>query len=195
MINPEYAENIIVGIQNNNRFNWYILNKLICLLDLNSLNSEEFELYMKNDFCGSFRKDLKTVDKNNIELFLVRIKTFMASCENLQQMILNGLKNLNNFEIDNFFPVLFFNFDKKILYSQYPEYFNFENYLPQQWSYIYDDFSDLLKTEDKYWIYKNKNIFEASTKKIAELKEKSKIYNPDILFSNCSTEEKKKNLE
>lgn len=181
MIKPEYAENIIVGIVNQNQFNWYILNKFICLLDLKSLSSEEFELYMKNDLCSSVRKDFITIDKNNIENFLIEINNYMTSCENLQLMILNGLKEFDNFYIDDFFPVLYFDFDKKIVYSQYPEYFDFESFLPKQWNFIYDDFSDLLKDEDKYWIYKGKNIFDASTKKIEESKKK---YNQDYLFKD-----------
>ncbi len=193
MIKPEYAENIIVGISINNSFKWYILNKFLCLLNLKNLSSEEIELYMRNDLCRSIRKDFLIIDTDNIELFLQNIKKYMVNCESLQLLILDGLKDFDNFEIDDFFPVLYFDFDKKIVYSQYPEYFDFESFLPEKWSFIYDDFSDLLEDADKYWIYKSQNIFDRSTQKLEELRKKSKekkytnLFKKQTISTNSST--------
>ena len=188
MNNPEYAENIIVGIFSKNIFNWYVLDKILCLLDLKYMTEKELELYMNNESCNSVRNNFITIDQNDVESFLPYIRKNMIMCQELQLMILDRLKNIDNCEIDDFFPVLYFDFDKKILYSQYPEYFDFESFLPEKWNFIYEDFSNLLNEENKYWIYKGKDIFDIGIKKIEELKEKSKRekYNPENIFKNIN---------
>ena len=160
MITPEYAENIIVGIQNSNNFNWYILNKYLCLMDLTVLSEKEREAYMEDAFLGCIRKNLITINEYNIGEYLRKIDDRKIRCEQLQLMILNALNNIETCSIDDFFPVLFFDFDEEILYSQYPEYFNFENFLTDGWEFKYKDFSDLIKVQHKYWLYKDRNIID-----------------------------------
>ena len=52
-------------------------------------------------------------------------------------------------------------FDNKVLYSQYPEPFSFENYIPNGWEGKYDSFFENIKEENKYWIYKGKNLLDS----------------------------------
>lgn len=157
---PEYAENIIVGIQNSNNFNWYILDKFLCLLDLSVLSSKERELYMQDKSLSSVRENLITINENNLGNYLRQIDDKRISCEQLQLMIFDALGNIETCNIDDFFPVLFFDFDGKTLYSQYPEYFDFENFLIDGWKFKYEKFSDLIREEHKYWVYKDRNIIE-----------------------------------
>lgn len=160
MITPEYAENIIVGIQNSNNFNWYILNKFLCLLDLSVLSSKEIKLYLQDESLRNIRENLITINEKNLGKYLRRIDDKRISCEQLQLMIFEALGNIETCNIDDFFPVLFFDFDEKTLYSQYPEYFNFENFLIDGWKFKYEEFSSLIGEENKYWLYKDKNIID-----------------------------------
>ena len=166
MITPQYAENIIVGIKHKNKFGWYILNKFLCLLNLNKLNSQDFKLYMQSEENKNIRIDYKQIDNTNIENFLEKIDIFKIKPENLQLMILDSVKDIANCNIDDFYPVLFFDFDNYTLYSQYPEYFDFESFLPKKWKFYYSDFSNLINYNDKYWIYKNTNIIDKALQKI-----------------------------
>lgn len=170
MIVPQYAENIVVGIKNRSQFRWYILDKFLCLLDLNKLNSQDLELYMQNEEYRNIRINYKLIDNNNIESFLEKISSFKAKPEILQLMIMNAVKDISNCNIDDFYPVLFFNFDNHILYSQYPEYFDFKSFLPEGWEFYYSDFSDLIDKDNQYWIYKNNNIIDKSIKKMNDYK-------------------------
>lgn len=182
MIVPQYAENIIVGIKNRNQFGWYVIDKFLCLLDLNKLNSQDYELYMQNEEFRNIRINYKLIDNNNIENFLDEIDCFKVKPENLQMMIMNSVKDISNSNIDDFYPVLFFDFDNHSLYSQYPEYFDFKSFLPQNWEFYYSDFSDLIANDNRYWIYKNCNIIDKSIKKINDYK--SSKYNITFNIEN-----------
>lgn len=191
MILPRYDENIIVGIKSRGQFGWYILDKFLCLLDLNKLDSKDFELYMENEEYREIRGNYKLIDNNNIENFLDKIDSFKVKTEKLQLMILSCVKNTSAYNIDDFYPVLFFDFDALILYSQYPEYFEFENFLPQNWNFYYFDFSDLIENDSQYWIYKNNNIIDMSIKKINDYK--SDKYN--IIFDSKIKKGKNRNIK
>ena len=112
MITPQYAENIIVGIKHKNKFGWYILNKFLCLLNLNKLNSQDFKLYMQSEENKNIRIDYKQIDNTNIENFLEEIDIFKIKPENLQLMILDSVKDI----VDNFLQ-------EKLLYRRTKECF------------------------------------------------------------------------
>lgn len=164
MIKPIYAENIIVGIKFKNIFNWYILDKFLCLLNLEVLESNELTTYMNNKLYSAIRKNIKVINEGNKKDFVDNIEQFKTNIDELRIQILKYYEESNFDEIDDFFPTLFLDFDKNILYSQYPENIAFQNYLPNNWNFKYNDFVQLLKPEDKYWIYKNSNIFEKGIK-------------------------------
>ena len=60
-------------------------------------------------------------------------------------------------------------FDKKTLYSQFPEPFGFENYIPKDWQGKYMSFIENIKDEDKYWIYKNRNLLIQNKNDLSQL--------------------------
>lgn len=79
----------------------------------------------------------------------------------LRLKILNRINNLKEkTEIVDYYPTLMLDFDDKILYSQYQEPFSFENYIPNNWKGKYESFFTKIKDENKYWIYKGKNLLE-----------------------------------
>ena len=98
MITPQYAENIIVGIKHKNKFGWYILNKFLCLLNLNKLNSQDFKrvrvgigkpLY-KNDMINYV---IGKVDDEELEIL---DKGTEKAKEAVIEIIKNGIDNAMN---------------------------------------------------------------------------------------------------
>lgn len=161
MINdPIYDEKIIVGVIYNNIFNWYVTDKTLWIMDYTKMHKNDCESYFSNQEINAIRKDIKILSENNIELFLEKIKYYKVNVTNLRLKILNKImENNKENELEDFYPVLLLDFDKKILYSQYPEPFAFENYVPDNWEGKYISFIDFINDENKYWIYKNKNFF------------------------------------
>lgn len=186
MIKPTYDDNVIIGIKFNNTFNWYILNKLLCLLNLNVLDKNQLDNYMSNNALNEIRKDLIIINKDNASEFISRIKTFKSNKDELILELTNMTLKDQIGDFDIFYPVLFLDFDEEIMYSQYPEPFAFEKYLPNKWIFKYEDFTKLIEENEKYWIYKNKNLFEY----LEELKQSQKAekYNTEDIFKNKKKE-------
>lgn len=158
--NPIYDEIIIVGTIFNNNFDWYITNKLFWIMDLKKLPKNDYDNYFRDKKNKEIRKDIITLSHENIRLFLDKIKEYKVdNIDKLRLEILNRIRDQDKeTELEDYYPSLMLDFDKKILYSQFPEPFGFENYIPQNWEGKYMSFIDYIEDENKYWIYKNKNL-------------------------------------
>lgn len=158
MVKPIYDKNIIVGIKYSKKFNWYILDKHICFMDISSIPAENFNLCIEEECYKDIRKNYERIDSNNIESFLTRIQSFSISCDYLRLQILNKIQKKE--ELEEFYPALLFDFNKNILYSLYPEPNNFDEYILDNWIEKEEDFTELIEDKYKYWLYNNKNLFE-----------------------------------
>ena len=156
---PSYDEIIIVAITFKNKLNWYIADKFLWIMNLEMLSKEDLDNYFEDEELKSKRYDIRILSEENIEKFLTKIKEYKLDENVLRLKILNRLEKQDD-EIDEYYPVLMMDFDNKILYSQYPEPFSFENYIPNGWEGKYDSFFENIKEENKYWIYKGKNLLE-----------------------------------
>lgn len=159
MLEPLYDENIIVGVKYLDNINWYVAYKDLWYMDLKKLTSKEYENYMSISELANIRKNINIINKNNVKDFLNSIEEYKADINILRLKIFNALKE-NNDELEDFYPVLFIDFDEKIFYSQYPEPCDFESYIPDDWASKYYDFTEKLKDDDKYWLYNGVNILE-----------------------------------
>ena len=157
---PIYDDKIIVGVIFNNKFSWYITDKLLWIMDLKKMSQNDYKEYFSNKKIKNIREDIITLSEKNIEIFLDKIIVYKVDITKLRLKILSKIMNTNREnELEDFYPVMLLDFDKKILYSQYPEPFAFENYIPDNWEGKYTSFIDYIDDENKYWIYKNKNFF------------------------------------
>lgn len=158
--NPIYDEVIIVGVVYDNNFNWYITNKLFWIMNLEKLSKYDYNDYFKDKEIKQIRKDISILSEKNAKIFLNRIDKYKTDIDFLRLKILEKIKHSekDNVELEEFYPTLMINFDNNILYSQYPEPLGFENYVPDNWKGKYTSFIEYINNENKYWIYKNRNI-------------------------------------
>lgn len=159
---PVYDDIIIVGIFYKNEFNWYIADKYIWIMDLKKfLNNIELEKLSDESVYYKIRKDIITLSEKNVEIFLDRLRDYKVDTNLLRLEIFNEIiKRGSNLDLEDYYPVLMLDFNKKILYSQYPEPIEFEKYIPNDWKGKYESFIEYVDLKDRYWIYKGKNIFE-----------------------------------
>ncbi len=156
---PIYDKEIIVGVIFNNTFNWYITDKFFWIMDLKKLSKIDYDNYFSNNELKKVRNGIIVLSKENAELFLDNIKEYKADVNILRLNILNEITKKNEEdELEEYYPSLMIDFDKNILYSQYPEPLGFENYVPDNWEGKYISFIDNIENKNKYWIYKNKNL-------------------------------------
>ncbi len=154
MLKPEYGNIIIVATIYKNIFNWYITEKELWLMDL---SNEEF-------ICEE-RYGILILNENTVEQFFYKIKDCRINTQELKKMFINSLKY--DFDLENtlydFRPSIYINFDKKQLYSSFPEMTSFQEYVPSGWLGKYVNLQKLLKLigdENNYWIVGNKNYYK-----------------------------------
>lgn len=163
VLEPIYAENIIVAVIHNNEFKWYVTDKELWFLDYNKLDNEceTLGIEVEDEYEADERKGIKVLNEEYIDLFLQRINKDIATKEVLNNFLCECIKNrTERDEILNYSPVLLVNFDEKILYSMFPEQASYESYVPEKWKGKYEDFTELIPKSQKYWLDEfNNNLF------------------------------------
>lgn len=163
LLEPLYAENIIVAIIYNNEFKWYVTDKELWFLDYNKLDNAYKSLGIKiqDNNEPEERRKIKVLDNENVDIFLQRINKYIATKDELNYLLLESIKSKSEEEdLLDFSPVLLINFDNKTLYSMFPEPASYEEYIPKGWVGKYVDFTELIPKSEKYWIDKfDNNLF------------------------------------
>lgn len=159
MLMPKYAENIIVAVEYQKECQWYITNKLIWILDYEKKYNILKDYYIRigrsmkrfNYEVGTiaaFSKDrfgILILDESKAGLFLSKIENYRISTIELR-----NLYSLAN-EKQSYLPSLYVNFDKRCLFSQFPELDKFEDFVPKGWNGFYKSFDNFLNKRMIYW--------------------------------------------
>ncbi|KFN04362.1 hypothetical protein D0U04_07395 [Bacillus clarus] len=143
VLEPLYAENIVVAVIYNNKFKWYVTDKELWFFDYNKLDNayKNVGVSIEDNDEAEERKGIKVLDNETVEMFLPRINKYITTKEELNYLLLKNIKNkIEGEDLLDFSPVLLINFDDKILYSMFPE--------PAS----YEDFTELIHKSEKCWI-------------------------------------------
>lgn len=65
---------------------------------------------------------------------------------------IRALYNSPNADKISFQPSIYINWDKKSVYSQFPEPASFEDLVPEPWEGHYYDFTGFIPQKEKYWL-------------------------------------------
>lgn len=127
ILEPIYAENIIVGVIYNNKFKWYVTERELWFMDYYKLDSNNEEI--DDEDLPDERQGLSVLNSDNANIFLQRIIENEASIDGLNNLLCKCIENrIEKDEVLNYSPCLLVNFDDKTLLSIYPELISFENY-------------------------------------------------------------------
>ncbi|KAB8126072.1 hypothetical protein F9U64_20785 [Gracilibacillus oryzae] len=163
LLEPKALENIIVGLVVNNRFKWYVSPKDIWFLDM----KKQEEAYIKkfkeiglknifNSIINDERKDIEILDEYSFKEFVSRINKYSVSADELRELLILNLHTESKEDtFYNFLPSLYINLDMRKLYSMYPEPASYEDFVPENWMGIYQDFLSKIDREEKYWYDEN----------------------------------------
>lgn len=161
ILEPLYAENIVVAVIYNNEFKWYVTDKDIWFMDYNKLYNAYGNLGIsieENDDIEE-REGIRVLDSESVEVFFQRINKYMTTKEELGNLLFLSIQSEEEDLLD-FSPALLINFDDKILYSMFPEPASYEEYVPKDWRGRYEDFTRFIPQSEKYWIDEfNNNLF------------------------------------
>jgi hypothetical protein len=152
-LKPEYSVDIIVLVKFNDKYTWYLQEKEYWVLDYNKWESI-FESLGEDDtiYGEDLRDDFPVLDSDNWLSYERVIKDYLVTKEQLSEMISENLPIESWAEKGELFPSLFINFDKKELFSLFPEPLAFEKFVPDNWVGKYEDFHLLIPDTEKYWI-------------------------------------------
>ena len=72
VLEPIYAENIIVAVIHNNEFKWYVTDKELWFLDYNKLDNEyeTLGIEVEDEYEADERKGIKVLNEEYIDLLL-----------------------------------------------------------------------------------------------------------------------------
>lgn len=156
---PKYAENIIVGIKRKKGFEWYITECDEWILDINKYANafEENGFAFDKEFALSIRGNIDIINEETIDSFLMPYKENVVSTEELRDMI---RKKAYEGTILALKPSLYIDFEERELLSLFPEALAFEKYVPEHWSGKYEDFTENIPAEERYWIIDGENMID-----------------------------------
>lgn len=109
------------------------------------------------DFALSLRNNISVVNEKNYRLYLQEYTDYLVPSSELKKLVEHHDYGSTILELR---PSLFIDFNQKKLLSLYPELLPFENYVPNNWSGIRDDFTSDIPEEDRYWIFDNINYID-----------------------------------
>ncbi|RAP17506.1 hypothetical protein C2W64_04757 [Brevibacillus laterosporus] len=164
LLEPKALENIIVGVIVNHCFKWYISPKDLWFLD----RKKQADAYIKkfkelglknignNIEEDDERKGIEVLDEHSFMEFVPRINKYSVSTDELRELLkLNLLTKSKEDTFYSFLPSLYVNFDKRELYSLYSEPASYEDYVPNNWKGVYEDFLFVIDRKEKYWYNEN----------------------------------------
>ena len=172
-LEPQYNENIVSIIKKGNKFNWYVTERELLIMDIKSMEDDiikniendrlkkiemKKELIQYHTNSARFRFNIEVLSNETIDKFLKEIKIYCVTTEELKEYFKKH-KNENNV-LHNIAPSLYFDFDKEILYSFMSEYYPYEKYLAMNWKEEYCNFYSRIPRNYKYWILDGKNYLE-----------------------------------
>lgn len=164
LLEPKALENIIVGLLFDNSFKWYVTPKDLWFLDRNK-QADAYIKKFKEIGLGNIgnnieeddeRKGIEVLDEHSFIDFAPRINKYSVSTEELRGLVkLNILTKSKEDTFYSFLPSLYVNFDKRELYSLYSEPASYEDFVPENWRGVYEDFLSKIDREDRYWYDEN----------------------------------------
>ncbi|QTL47245.1 hypothetical protein [Priestia aryabhattai] len=163
MLEPIYAENVIVGVIHKKQFQWYVTDRELWYLDYVKF-AQAFENQgdlAVDEYIEPERKGMEILSSENAELFLKRIESYKGDAANLLKLFEDKIESEDEEDVLDFSPSFLVDFDQKVFYSLFPEPTSFEEYVPSDWKETYEDFTALIPEKEKYWVNKDgENLFE-----------------------------------
>lgn len=167
MIPVEYAQNIIVGVIFQTKFEWYVSEKEIWFLDLKkhmqAYTDKGYPPRNPDDFSGRF--DIPIVNEETAQIFLKAMEQYKVKRDELSDLLITTISKTDREEDDiddllDFVPSLFVDFDTKRFLSSFPEPASFEYYVPDGWFGEYKIFAHELPLTEKYWVINGVDYFK-----------------------------------
>ncbi|MDI3093074.1 hypothetical protein QJ133_18265 [Priestia megaterium] len=163
MLEPIYAENVIVGVIHKKQFQWYVTDRELWYLDYVKF-AQAFENegdLAVDEYIEPERKGMEILSSENAGLFLKRIESYKGDAATLLKLFENKIESGEEEDVLDFIPSFLVDFDQKVFYSLFPEPASFEEYVPSDWKGTYEDFTALIPETEKYWINKDaESLFE-----------------------------------
>ncbi len=159
---PEYAQNIVVGVLFRHVFAWYVTEREYWYLDYTKYHRALLAAGYAHPISESYadRFYMAIVNEHTAELFLSLIAEKCVPARALSQMMVARKAHDEQNDLLDFAPCFLVNFDQRQFSSLYPEMIRFEHYIPDGWSGSSRDFLSEVPEEERYWIVDGKDLFK-----------------------------------
>lgn len=159
---PEYAQNIIVGVIFHDIFAWYITEKDYWYLDYTKYDRALLASgYTKSSMdASSYRFGITILNEETSDRFLSAIADQRVPANMLSHMMEVRKEADAQNDLLDYVPCFLVDFDRRYFFSLYPEMIRFELYVPDNWIGTYKDFRSEIPEEEGYWIVNGYDIFK-----------------------------------
>ncbi|ADE69697.1 hypothetical protein Bmeg_00799 [Bacillus megaterium] len=113
MLEPTYAENVIVGVIHKKQFQWYVTDRELWYLDYVKF-AQAFESHLAADeYIEPERKGIEVLSSENAELFLQRIESYKADTATLLKLFEDKIESKDEEDVLDFSPSFLMTLMKK----------------------------------------------------------------------------------
>lgn len=120
-----------------------------------------YRLPPKSDKDPRYRCGVLTLD--NIEYFLAQVSNDELSANDLHQLLSSCLPTDSWWDICNYIPQLYYDFNDKLIYSAHEQHI-FEKYIPEDWKVMNSEPWDDVPQEMQYWIFDDQDFLKKQWK-------------------------------
>ena len=152
-LEPAYYEDVVVLVKYNEKYQYYVTDKELWILDLNKLTAA-FEIRgYKTELPEDERTGFAVLTREGYSIYKDKIIKYQVSCGELKEYYeLFRLTKQQHDDIREILPVFYIDFDKNIFYSFYTEPGSYEDYIPSGWKGILtDEFEKIIPINMAYW--------------------------------------------
>lgn len=159
---PEYAQNIVVGVLFRGMFAWYITEREYWCLDYTKYHRVLLAASKAGILpdASADRFGIPILDEHTAASFLSFIADKQVPASVLSQMMVVRRESDEHDDLLDFAPCLCVDFDHRQFFSQYPEMIRFERYVPNGWTGSYRNFLSEVPEEERYWIVDGQDLFK-----------------------------------
>lgn len=148
---PKSGINIIVGLKNMSYFYFACMPINMAILNLEKLTMGQQNYFFAHPEFRMNRESCRTLEtKSEIDCYFKNMRMYELSPERLSHDLSFAIKGRNG-SPEDFCPALLIDFNEKTIYYSDPIYKKHENYLPENFKLVRQNFLDLVPTKYQFW--------------------------------------------
>ncbi|MDA7028113.1 hypothetical protein PJ311_16180 [Bacillus sp. CLL-7-23] len=152
-LEPSDYDNVVVLIKYNKKYQYYVTDKELWVLDLNKLKLAFQIMGYQMNLIEDERMGFDVLTKEQYSIYKDKIKRYEVNYDELKDyyQLFQLIKEPQD-DIREILPLFYIDFDKELFYSFYTEPGSYEEYIPDGWQGILtEELEKIIPRNMVYW--------------------------------------------